>query len=458
MRLFNSLTGRIEEFRPLTPGEVRMYVCGLTVSDDAHLGHGRSAAIFDLLRRVFRYQGSNVLYVRNVTDVDDKIVERARFLGETPAKLVERYMARHAEDLERLRVPRADIEPRASEHVGEMIDFIKELIARKAAFEKDGSVWFRVRSVPDFGFLAQRAGETALMEDFLLWKRETDASCPGWNSPWGRGCPGWHIECSTMSMKILGETFDIHGGGEDLRHPHHDSEIAQSEALSGKPLARIFMHHALVYLEEEKMSKSSGKFFTLREIFGRFDPAVVRYYLFRTHYRTRLKFSPAELEPSRRAIERMEEFLRRSSGVIGPSPEKRSRTGDALCEVMGTARSRILAALESDLDTDAALTVLDDLIAAGEEHLECAAPDPFILGRAEEFLDEMDEIFDLRRERTRTLTRRGQLVESMLAVRKKLIASGDAAALQAANDVRLGLEKVGVEVIDSPWGTRWKWE
>lgn len=206
------------------------------------------------------------------------------------------------------------------------------------------------------------------------------------------------------------------------------------------------------------MSKSSGNAFTLREIFGQFDPAVVRCYLFRTHYRTRLKFSPGELDPARRSIERMEEFLRRSSEVIGPSPAAASPTAASLCELLGEARGRIMTALESDLDTPRALSVLDDVIAAGEAHLDGDSVDPFLLGKVEELMDEMDEIFDLRRERSRTLTRRGQLVESMLDVRRKLLSETDGVSRNVAEEIRQALEKVGVEINDTQWGTRWKWE
>ena len=457
MHLFNSLTGRVDPFEPLTQGEIKMYVCGLTVSDDAHLGHGRAAALFDLLRRIFLYKGMSVLYVRNITDVDEKIILRAKETGMDPQNMVEKYMARHAQDMERLRVPRADIEPRASEHIPEMIEFIEQLIQKKAAYEKDGNVYFATRAFSEFGKLAKRAGKEIDKSDFLLWKN-VDPSEPGWHSPWSLGRPGWHIECSAMSMEFLGETFDIHGGGDDLLHPHHDCEIAQSQALSNKPFANFFMHNALVYLAEEKMSKSKGNFFTLREIFDQYDPAVVRYFLFSTHYRQPLRFEPGMMDPARRSIEKMETFLSGAREIISPPVGGPNESARVLAELVSRGRARVLTALDDDIDVPIALRVMEDIVAAGDEHLQSGEPDPLVLGKVEEFLEEMDEMFDLRRERTRTQTRRGELVEALLKVRKKLGDSNDDKSTQAGEEIKKALESVGVEVIDTRWGTRWKWE
>jgi cysteinyl-tRNA synthetase len=420
MQLFNALTHRIEQFAPMRPGEVRMYVCGLTVSDDAHLGHGRAAAVFDLLRRLFRYKGLQVIYVKNITDVDDKILARARTLGREPAELATSFLARHEADLERLRVPRAEVEPRASEHVGEMIAFVEDLLGKGAAYAFNGEVRFRLGATPDFGRLAVLRGRPVEAQDFVLW-RPAVADEPGWPSPWERGRPGWHIECSTMSTALLGDTFDIHGGGEDLLHPHHDAEIAQCVARTGRVPARFFLYNGLVYLAEEKMSKSVGNFFTLREIFARYDPSVVRHYLFRTHYRAPIAFSPAGLESSRRAVERLEAFLRASAEVMGAPAGPPSPSSREVAEVARETHSEVLRALDEDLDTPAALVAIEQLVAAGEAHLASGAPDPVLLGRVEEVLDSIDELLDIRPEQGRAGSRSGAVIEAMLRVRSRFL-------------------------------------
>lgn len=457
IRLYNAMSGKVESFEPLRPGEVKMYVCGLTLSDDAHLGHGRAAAVFDLLRRFFTYLGWQVLYVRNITDVDDKIFRRAVEQKMTPDQMVDRYLERHAEDLERLRVPRADIEPRASEHIGEMIRFIERLVERGAAYEKDGSVYFKTASVPEFGLLAQVAGIEGENEDFLLWKT-TAGESPCWDSPWGCGRPGWHIECSTMSMEFLGEHFDIHGGGVDLLHPHHDAEIAQCHALSGCAPAKVFMHNALVNLAEEKMSKSIGNFFTLKEIFARYDPAVVRHYLFNSHYRKAINYQPDELEYSSRFIERVETFRRAAADITDVPLQNVDASGPEIKELLRKKRSEVIDALEDDLDTPAALRAIEDVVKAGCEHLESPNPDPMHLGRIEEFLDEFDEIFDLRPDASSTLSRKGELVEGILELRRRLEQTGTSEASRLADEITGTLRDVGVELIDTPWGTRWDWK
>ncbi len=460
MRLYNTLTGCIEPLTTVRPGEVRMYACGLTVSDDAHLGHGRSGAIFDLLRRVLRTRGMRIVDVRNVTDVDDKIIARARALGQDPVELAKRYVARHDEDMERLRVPRADVEPRASDHIHEVIDFIAALVAREAAYEKEGVVYFRLAAYPAFGELARARGVPVEEEDFVLWKPSEDDD-PGWSSPWGRGRPGWHIECSAMSAALLGETFDIHGGGADLLHPHHDAEIAQCHARCGKAPARMFVHNGLVLLADEKMSKSIGNFFTLREIFARYDPAAVRYYLFRTHYREPVTFSTEALDDAEQAIARIEAFMAAAARVVGPGEHATgSEEEKRLLERARTARADVIAALEDDLDTPRALGVVDDLVARGQDYLRTRTAEPHVLGQIEEVLDSIDELFDLRPERARTESRTAELIEAVLRVRKRLRQRGieDLSAARTASELTEMLRKLGIELVDTRWGTRWRWE
>jgi cysteinyl-tRNA synthetase len=460
MRLYNSLTKQTEVVEPIRPGEIRMYVCGLTVSDDAHLGHGRSAAIFDLLRRVLRARGLRVVYVRNITDVDDKIIARAQALGRDPNELARSYIARHEEDMERLRVPRSEIEPRASEHIPEMIDFIGRLMDGGATYVKDGAIRFRLASDPEFGRLARATDAKVESKDFILWKGAPESE-PGWDSPWGYGRPGWHIECSAMAAGLLGETFDIHGGGMDLIHPHHDAEIAQSHARFGKVPAKVFIHNGLVFLAEEKMSKSIGNFFTLRELFARYDPAAIRYYLFGTRYREPMQFTMEALEEAEGAVARIAGFSNASQAVLAVSERSRwSEAGKQLAADAKAARASFLEALEDDLDTPRALEILNDLIAKGEHYLATSDPDPGVLGEVEEVLDFIDEILDLRPERARTESRVADLIEAILGVRRRLTerASEDESAGRTARELTETLRSLGIEVVDTRWGTRWRWE
>ena len=279
MNLFNSLTRKKEQFKPLERDHVRMYVCGVTVYDDCHLGHARSAVVFDLLCRYLRFKGYTVTYVRNFTDVDDKIIKRAQEQNIPWTEVVSKYIEAYYRDMDRLRVAIPDVEPRATEHMSEIIEMIDSLINKGFAYQIDGDVYYEVRAYDAYGRLSGRKKEEMMAGarvevderkkdpmDFALWKGAKPGE-PGWPSPWGMGRPGWHIECSAMSIKHLGKTFDIHGGGKDLVFPHHENEIAQSCAYTGQEFARYWVHNGFVTIDEEKMSKSLGNFFTIQEIF-----------------------------------------------------------------------------------------------------------------------------------------------------------------------------------------------
>ncbi|MBW8065178.1 MAG: cysteine--tRNA ligase, partial [Nitrospira sp.] len=281
LKLYNTMTGSKEAFQPLVPGTVRMYVCGVTVYDESHLGHARSALVFDVIRNYLQFSGYAVTFVKNFTDVDDKILTRAAQEGVPWTEIVERYLCTYRRDMARLGVAPADIEPKATEHMPEITTMIETLIAKGHAYRLDGDVYFEVRTDPAYGRLSKRKPEDLLAGarvevderkrnpmDFALWK-SSKAGEPAWESPWGPGRPGWHIECSAMSIRHLGETFDIHGGGMDLIFPHHENEIAQSCAATGKEFARYWLHNGFVQINDEKMSKSLGNFFTIREIFER---------------------------------------------------------------------------------------------------------------------------------------------------------------------------------------------
>lgn len=316
LRIYNSLTRRKEPFEPLEPGKVRMYVCGITSYDECHLGHARAAVVFDVIYRYLLFQGLQVTFVRNFTDVDDKIIKKANESGSSCEAIAEKYIRSYTEAMTRLGVKIPQVEPRASKHIPEMIDLIRTLEAKGFAYEAEGDVIFPVRKCASYGKLSHKkiddleAGARVEIDekkkdplDFVLWKASKPNE-PKWPSPWGEGRPGWHIECSTMSMKYLGESFDIHGGGRDLIFPHHENEIAQSEAATGRPFVRHWIHNGFVNIDEEKMSKSKGNIRTIPAILERWSPEAVRLFLLSNHYRSPLSFTEKTLEEAEAALQR----------------------------------------------------------------------------------------------------------------------------------------------------------
>jgi cysteinyl-tRNA synthetase len=377
LKIHNSLGRTKQEFVPLRPGEVRMYVCGMTVYDYCHLGHARVLVVFDMVRRWLRQSGYRVHYVRNITDIDDKIIRRARENNESTDALTMRFIAFMDEDAAALGVEKPDHEPRATQYVEEMIDLIGKLEAKNLAYHAaSGDVNYAVRRFPGYGKLSGksldelRAGERVEVDaskddplDFVLWKRSKPEE-PKWPSRWGEGRPGWHIECSAMSGKLLGEHFDIHGGGQDLQFPHHENEIAQSEGAmgsnSGQPFVNFWMHNGFVRVDEEKMSKSLGNFFTVREVLQKFDPEVVRFFILRAHYRSPLNYSDAHLEDAKSALARLYTALKDSS------------SGDVKVDWSEAHASRFRQAMDDDFGTPEAVAVLFDVanrINAGERAL-----------------------------------------------------------------------------------------
>jgi cysteinyl-tRNA synthetase len=300
IEVYNTLSRRIEKFIPHDAGEVKMYACGITVYDDAHIGHASQAVFFDVIRRYLEYREMRVEYVRNFTDIDDKIIKRANETGRAANDISEQFIAETKEDLAALKVLPATIEPKVTEHIPEIIQFIQQLCEKKIAYESDGNVFFRVNTFPSYGKLSgQKVGELLDQEqiegkenssDFTLWKK-SKAGEPTWESPWGAGRPGWHIECSALARRYLGDTLDIHGGGVDLVFPHHENEIAQSEALTGKPMARYWIHNGLVMVENQKMSKSLGNFYTIKQALRLHVPDVIRYIILSHHYSSKIDFS-----------------------------------------------------------------------------------------------------------------------------------------------------------------------
>ena len=377
LTIYNTLTGTKEPFTPLVAGQVGLYVCGMTVYDYCHLGHARVMVVFDVVSRYLRALGYEVTYVRNITDIDDKIIRRAAEAGEEIGTLTERYIGFMDEDAQALGVRKPDLEPRATRHIEVMTRMIERLLERGHAYlGKNGDVYYRVASFVEYGKLsgkrpeALRAGARVEVDeakddplDFVLWKHAKPGE-PAWASPWGPGRPGWHIECSAMATHCLGDSFDIHGGGQDLQFPHHENEIAQSEGATGQPFARVWMHNGFVQVEEEKMSKSLGNFFTVREVLHRSQPEEVRCFLLASHYRSPLLYSRDNLEQARQAITRLYLALRDC-----PDDGQPGRQGcRAFAEVQDAPpvqedgfEARFRAAMDDDFNTPEAMAVLFDL-------------------------------------------------------------------------------------------------
>jgi len=363
LQIYNSLGRQKQEFVPLRPGEVRMYVCGMTVYDLCHLGHARVLVVFDVVRRWLRAGGYRVTYVRNITDIDDKIIRRAAESGEAIGELTTRFTRFMEEDAAALGVEPPDHEPRATQFVPQMIGMIDELERRGLAYRSaSGDVNFAVRKFPSYGMLSGksldelRAGERVEVDvskqdplDFVLWKRSKPDE-PKWDSPWGAGRPGWHIECSAMSCALLGRHFDIHGGGQDLQFPHHENEIAQSEGASGVKFVNYWMHNGFVRVDDEKMSKSLGNFSTIRDILKQFDPEVVRFFILRAHYRSPLNYSDAHLNDAKGALTRLYTALKSATlSAIAPDWSE-------------PHAARFRQAMDDDFGTPEAIAVLFDLV------------------------------------------------------------------------------------------------
>ncbi len=373
LKIYNSLTKKVEDFTPLNPPKVTMYVCGITAYDSSHLGHARSAVVFDVFYRLLKFLGYDVVYVRNITDIDDKIINRANKEGILWKDLTERYIKEYEEVTKALGLLKPTYEPRASEHISDIIALIEKLIAKGLAYQSDGDVYFEVAKFSSYGKLSGRrideliAGARVEVSekkrnplDFALWKGYKPGE-PFWESPWGKGRPGWHIECSAMALKYLGETIDIHGGGLDLIFPHHENEIAQSEGANDKPFVRYFIHHGLITVNGEKMSKSLGNYVTMEYLLNRFHPEVIKAFLLSTHYRSPLDYSERNIKNMERAIYRFYETLYWIKKVQpvkeGLLSEKARKVERALSEF----EDKFISALLNDFNTASAMGHLFNL-------------------------------------------------------------------------------------------------
>ncbi|QTO53330.1 cysteine--tRNA ligase [Duffyella gerundensis] len=458
LKIYNTLSRQKEEFKPIHAGKIGMYVCGITVYDLCHIGHGRTFVAFDTVARYLRYCGYEVNYVRNITDIDDKIIKRANENGESIYDLTDRMIAEMHADFAALNIQPPDVEPRATQHISEIVELVEKLIAREHAYvASNGDVMFSVASDADYGVLSRQdleqlqAGarvEVADVKrnamDFVLWKM-SKADEPGWPSPWGKGRPGWHIECSAMNCKQLGEHFDIHGGGSDLMFPHHENEIAQSTCAHDGPYVNYWMHSGMVMVDREKMSKSLDNFFTVRDVLAHYDAETVRYFLMSGHYRSQLNYGEDNLKQARAALERLYTALRQT---------------DAQAAVAGGEEfeARFRAAMDDDFNTPEAYSVLFDL-AREVNRLKSESPEA-ANGLAAR-LRQLAGIVGLLQQDAESFLQSGAQnsndevaeIEALIKMRNDARQSKDWAQADVARDK---LNALGIILEDGPQGTSWR--
>ncbi|MDY5498052.1 MAG: cysteine--tRNA ligase [Anaerobutyricum sp.] len=375
MKLYNTLTKQKEEFVPVHEGKVGMYVCGPTVYNFIHIGNARPMIVFDTVRRYFEYKGYEVNYVSNFTDVDDKIIKKANEEGVSASEISERYIKECKKDMEGLNIKPATHNPKATEEIDGMIRMISTLIEKGYAYEKSGTVYFRTRKFENYGQLSKKnlddmqagiriavSDEKEDSMDFVLWKPKKEGE-PSWSSPWGDGRPGWHIECSEMSKKYIGDTIDIHAGGEDLIFPHHENEIAQSEACNGEPFAKYWMHNAFLNIDNKKMSKSAGNFFTVREISEKYPLQVIRFFMLSAHYRSPLNFSDTLVEASKNGLERILTAVDRLREILKTAPEREFTPEDEKnAKEVDALKAKFEEAMDDDFNTADAIAAIFELV------------------------------------------------------------------------------------------------
>jgi cysteinyl-tRNA synthetase len=452
MKVFNTLTGRKEDFHPGN-GVVTMYVCGVTAYDECHVGHAMTYIIFDVVKRYLRFKGYQVKHVQNFTDVDDKIIERANRLGMPPAALVSKYTDQYFATMDALNVERADVYPRATEEIPKIIEIIQGLFAKSYAYVSEGSVYFRVRNFPSYGKLSHRNLAEMIPKDsycerdkeypldFALWK----ASKPGepfWESPWGRGRPGWHIECSAMALKYLGNSIDIHGGGQDLIFPHHENEIAQSESFTEEsPFVRYWLHNGLMQQDKQKMSKSTGNLVCVEDALNRFGPDAIRLFILGSHYRSPLAYSEEALGASQNGAERLRSALthRTNAGEGGVALDAEP------------FEQRFVEAMDDDFSTAQAIAVLFELA----KEINRGAEGGVQIAEAQHILLKLAGILGLTlKEKTQPTAEAEAFVGLLASIRDDLRQNRQ---WRLADKIRKGLADLGVTLEDTPEGTRWKY-
>lgn len=452
LRIYNTLSRALEDFSPLEPGHVRMYVCGITVYDLCHVGHARANVAFDVVQRWLKASGLRVTFVRNITDIEDKIIRRSVENGETVRSLTDRMIAEMYRDFDALGIERPTHDPRATDYVPQMLDIVRTLEGKGLAYRAGGDVNYAVRRFPGYGKLSGKsldelhAGErVAVLEgkedplDFVLWKaaKPDEPADAQWDSDYGRGRPGWHIECSAMSCALLGETFDIHGGGADLQFPHHENEIAQSEGANGVPLAKVWMHNGFVNIDNEKMSKSLGNFFTIREVLRKFDAETLRFFIVRAHYRSPLNYSDVHLEDARGALRRLYTAL----DAVAPA--------DVQVDWSEPHAARFKAAMDNDFGTPEAVAVLFELAAEANRTKSAQSAG---------LLKALGATLGILQGDPRAFLRAGATLDEA-TIQQRIQAR--AAAKQAkdfaeADRIRKELLEQGIVLKDSPAGTTWE--
>lgn len=461
IHIYNTLTRKKEEFTPLEENKVKMYVCGPTVYNYIHIGNARPAIVFDTVRRYFEFRGYDVNYVSNFTDVDDKLIKAANELGEDVPAIAERFIGAYFEDVSALGCKKADIHPRVTENMDIIIDFIQALIDKGFAYKSEGDVYYRTREFKEYGKLSHQSIDElrvgARIEvgdkkqdalDFVLWK----SAKPGeiyWESPWGNGRPGWHIECSAMAKRYLGETIDIHAGGQDLAFPHHENEIAQSEAVNGKTFANYWMHNGYINIDNEKMSKSLGNFVLVHDIIKDVDPQVLRFFMLSVHYRHPINYNLELLESTKNALERLRTSYANLKHRLQSSTNLTS-DDEAWQEKITAFRNDFIEAMDDDFNTANAISVLFELSKQANYYLQEKNTSEKVI---EAFLQEFEVLFEalgLKLEDEQLLD---EEIEELIAKRNQARKDRDFAL---SDQIRDQLKAMSIILEDTPQGTRWK--
>ena len=466
MKIYNTLTRQKEEFVPVHPGKVGMYVCGPTVYNYIHIGNARPMIIFDTVRRYFEYKGYEVNYVSNFTDVDDKIIKKANEEGVTATEIAERYIKECKQDMEALNIKPATHQPRATEEIGGMIKMIQTLIKKGHAYEVDGTVYFKTRSFKDYGKLSKKniddleaghreikvTGEEGKEDplDFVLWKPKKEGEI-AWDSPWGEGRPGWHIECSVMAKKYLGDEIDIHAGGEDLIFPHHENEIAQSEAANDKPFAKYWMHNAFLNIDNRKMSKSLGNFFTVREISEKYDLQVLRFFMLNAHYRSPLNFSADLMEAAKNGYERIVTSVDNLKFLLDKAADT-EMTGEEknlLTEAQGF-ETKFDEAMDDDFNTADALAAIFELVKFVNSNAKAESSKAFLEALKQEIVT-LSDICGL------IVDKKAEMLDSDIeALIEERQAARKAKNFARADEIRDELLAKGIVLEDTREGVKWK--
>lgn len=463
MKLYNTLTRQKEAFKPIEAGKIKMYACGPTVYNYFHIGNARTFITFDAMRNYFEYRGYEVNFVQNFTDVDDKIIQQAEKENITPEEVSRKYIEAYFEDAESLGIRKADVHPRVTENIEEIIQFVEELVAKGYAYELEGDVYFDVTAYPDYGRLSKQSLEElkagARIEinerkknplDFALWKK-TKPGEPYWKSPWGNGRPGWHIECSAMARKYLGDTIDIHGGGGDLTFPHHENEVAQSEALTGKPFANFWIHVGYLNVDNRKMSKSLNNFFTPREIKEKFDLEAARFFILSAHYRNPINFSEESMEAAQHGLERLYTARDNWNYYIEKLPLA-SKEDDQILEQIDEFEKRFIQVMDDDFNTADGISVIFELVKTINGYLN-RKPGKEVIQKAVQVLNEQCSVMGL-------LIKDDHADEILENEIKDLIEERQAARkskdFALADQIRDDLKSKGIVLEDTPEGVKWK--